>query len=282
MSDDIVTQLSARLDELTKRVDRIVAETSAPRPWWKWKPRTPMEVVALIGIPATFVVALYTFHEEVWMKVQRLDAATTMAAQARLEELQDLRQEIFVLQSRGQDSEIAALMEARQARRDRLVQDSFLYFQQQPAYFTKKEKILLAEELQLAQRQGDALQVVADVEGAGSIEKSDMARFKGSLLGANGPAQDLEAARTQFRVAMSHAEDYESESGRKQLWAKVSFHWLFTEMAYGGDCALAAPSARLLSGLLAEDPAYLATLDKSARELLVVFEDRCGPVPADR
>ena len=165
------------------------------------------------------------------------------------------------------DAEIAAILEAKAGRRDRLVGESFLYWTKQPYYFSKKETILLAEELQLQQRPGDALKVVASVEPVGVIESADLDRFKGSLFGAEGPSQDLEAARRHFKAALQHASQYSSAAGKQQLWAKI---------AYTG-CQHATPVADILGDLLADDPDgnNLGVVDAEARKLLEVEAARC-------
>ncbi|MCW8887328.1 MAG: hypothetical protein OQK12_19055, partial [Motiliproteus sp.] len=214
----------------------------------------------------------------VWLKVQRLDTATTSAAQDKLTELQDLRSEIFVLQARKNDAEIAAILEAKASRRDRLVKESFNYWSSQPKYFTKKETILLAEELQLQQRQSDALKVIDTVTAIGIIEKSDFDRFKASLYGAEGPSFNIDAARKHYKSAMRHASDHSSTAGKEQLWAKITYSWLFTELSRTNDCEQIKPIAETLTDLLADDPtAYnLGVLDADARKLLVVANDRCS------
>lgn len=278
-SDELVKQLVARLDETAKRLDHLEQDISSlkrPKPPW-YKPQTFQELITLIGIPAALVAVLFAFYDGVWLKMQRLDAATVSTAQNRLEELQDLRKELFIMQARGEDSEIAALVEAKQGRRDRLVQESFYYWQQQPAYFTKKETILLAEELQLQHRQNDALTVLENVNAVGSIENSDLDRFRASLYGAAGPQQNLKKARELFKSALKHASALESEAGKQQLWAKVAFHWLFVEMSNRTGCPAAQLPAEALHELLADDPEgyNLGVLDDTARTLMATYQSRC-------
>ena len=278
-SDELFTQLAARLDETAKRIDRIEQDISAlkqpKQPWYK--PQTAHEIITLIGIPAAFLAVCFAFYDGVWLKLQRLDAATVTTAQNRLEELQDLRKELFIMQARGEDAEIAALVEAKQSRRDRLVLESFRYWQQQPSYFTNKETILLAEELQLQQRQSDAIVVLEKVKVAGSIENSDLERFRASLYGAAGPAQDLNKARNLFKTAIKYADTLESEASKQQLWAKISFHWLFVELSNKTGCPAAKLPAEALQELLVNDPERynLGILDATARSLPATYKDRC-------
>lgn len=277
-SQEINRQMNSRLDEMSKRIDRLQAAIDAPKPKKVWyQPRTPGEFITFIGIPAALIAALWGFYDGVWLKLQRLDAATLTVAEERLIELQDLRSEIFVLQARQNDAEIAAILEAKASRRDRLVEESFRYWIRQPAYFSKKETILLAEELQLQQRQGDALDVIATVEPVGIIESADLDRFKGSLYGAEGPSQDLEAAREHYKAALQHASQHSSEAGKQQLWAKITYSWLFTELSNRTGCQHSAPAAEILGGLLADDPdGYnLGAADAEARQLLEVEAARC-------
>jgi hypothetical protein len=279
MSEDLHAQMSARLDEMSKRIDRLQSAIDTPKPKKVWyQPTTPGEFIAFIGIPAALVAALWGFYDGVWLKLQRLDAATLTVAQDRLVELQDLRSEIFVLQARQNDAEIAATLEAKASRRDRLVEESFVYWITQPSYFSKKETILLAEELQLQQRQADALKVIATVAAVGIIESADLDRFKGSLYGAEGPSQDLEAARRHYKAALQHASQHSSEAGKQQLWAKINYSWLFTELSNRTGCQHAMPVADVLRELLDDDPdAYnLGVLDPEARKLLEVAATRCG------
>jgi hypothetical protein len=278
MSDEINAQISARLDEMSKRIDRLQSAIDAPKPKKVWyHPTTPGEFIAFIGIPAALIAALWGFYDGVWLKLQRLDAATLSVAQDRLVELQDLRSEIFVLQARQNDAESAAILEAKASRRDRLVEESFVYWIMQPSYFSKKETILLAEELQLQQRQADALRVIATVAPVGIIEHADLERFKGSLYGAEGPSQDLEAARSHYKAALQHASQHMSEAGKQQLWAKITYSWLFTELSNRTGCEHAVPVADTLREILADDPdGYnLGVVDPEARKLLEVEAARC-------
>lgn len=278
-SNELLKQLAVRLEETDKRIDRLeqnISSLKQPKPPW-YKPQTFHDLITLIGIPAAFLAVLFAFYDGVWLKLQRLDAATVTIAQNRLEELQDLRKELFIMQARGEDAEIAALVEAKQSRRERLVLDSFRYWQQQPAYFTNKETILLAEELQLQQRQSDAIAVLENVKAEGSIESSDLSRFRASLYGAAGPKQNLKKARDLFKNALKHADTLESEAGKQQLWAKVAFHWLFVEMSNNTGCPAAKLPAEALDALLANDPEgyNLGVLDATARTLIATYQDRC-------
>ena len=273
MSDAVLEQMSKRLDEMSKRLDKL--ETSPKKPWYKVK--SPSDLLFVIGLPAALIAATYGFYDGVYLKLQRLDQATVAVAQDKLSELQDLRSEIFVLQARGADAEIAAILEAKASRRDRLVKESYAYWQTHPRYFTDRETLLLAEELQLNGRIADALIVADTVPAVGPIAQADMARFKGSLLGAEGQTQDLDAARASFRQGLEHAGELDSQAGRDQLSSKISFSWLFMELSQQTGCENAAEPGNMLANLLADDPeAYnLGTLDEQARQLLFVHEERC-------
>ena len=278
MSDEAIKQLGSRLDEMSKRIDQLQIAVDSSKSKKKWyQPSSLKELSTLIGVPAAVIVALWGFYDGVWLKVQRLDSATISVAQNTLTELQNLRSEIFVLQARKNDAEVAAILEAKASRRDRLVNESFIYWSKQPKYFTKKETILLAEELQLQQRQNDALTVLETVTGIGNIEKADLDRFRGSLYGAEGPSFDLENARKYYKSAMQHASDNSSEAGKQQLWSKISYSWLFTELSNKSDCDQITKVANALSELLADDPnSYnLGVLDDGARKLIDVASDRC-------
>jgi hypothetical protein len=278
MSEETIRQLIARIDEMSKRIDQLQTSVDTPKPKKRWYiPTSFGELITFIGIPAALIATLWGFYDGVWLKLQRLDSATITQAQDKLTELQDLRSESFVLQARKDDAEDAALLEAKASRRDRLVTESFIYWSEQPSYFTKKEKILLAEELQLQQRQSDALKIVATVTAVGIIESADLDRFKGSLYGAEGPSHDLEAARKHYKSALQYASGYSSEAGKQQLWAKITFSWLFTELSNHSGCDQITPVAGLLADLLADDPnSYnLGVLEADARKLLVVATDRC-------
>lgn len=278
MSEETVNQLLARVDEMSKRIDQLQTAFDTPKPKKKWyKPATFGELITFIGIPAALIAALWGFYDGVWLKLQRLDSATITQAQDKLTELQGLRSEVFVLQARKNDAEVAAILEAKASRRDRLVKESFMYWSKQPLYFTKKETILLAEELQLQHRQSDALKIVATISPVGNIESADLDRFKGSLYGAEGSSHDLGAARTHYKSALQHASGHSSEAGKQQLWAKITFSWLFTELSNRSGCDKITPVTGLLTGLLADDPnSYnLGVNDTEARKLLMVAADRC-------
>ncbi|MEM8497910.1 MAG: hypothetical protein AAF542_07795 [Pseudomonadota bacterium] len=277
MLEDTVRQLSSRVDEMSKRIDQLQAAVDNPTQKKWYKPGNIGELITLIGVPAALIAALWGFYDGVWLKLQRLDSATISVAQDKLTELQDLRSEIFVLQARESDREIQAILEAKASRRDRLVHESFRYWSEQPSYFTKKETMLLAEELQLQHRQSDALKVVATITATGVIEKADMDRFKGSLYGAESPSQDMEAARTHYKSALKHAAEYSGEAGKQQLWSKVYFSLLFTELSNNSECKHVAPVAEALSLLLADDPTQynLGVNDSAARDLLEVAANRC-------
>lgn len=279
MSEETIRQLNARLDEMSKRIDQLQAASESPKPVKKWyQPSNFVEFSTLIGVPAALIAGLWGFYDGVWLKLQRLDSATTAAAQDKLTELQGLRSEIFLLQARRNDAEVAALLEAKASRRDRLVKESYLYWQAQPNYFTEKETMLLAQELQLQHRQPEALEVLNTVTAVGSIQKADLDRFKGSLYGAEGVSFDLDSARQHYKSALTHASDHSSEAGRQQLWSKITYSWLVTELSNRSDCSHVAPVAEMLTDLLADDPDdyNLGVLAPDARKLIEVAYDRCS------
>jgi len=84
MSEEVNRQMSARLDEMAKRIDRLQSTIDAPKPKKPWyKPTTPGEFITFIGIPVALIAALWGFYDGVWLKLQRLDAATLTVAQDR-------------------------------------------------------------------------------------------------------------------------------------------------------------------------------------------------------
>ncbi len=274
MSDLLQEQLSKRLDEMSRRIDAL--ERPAQSRWYV--PKGPSDLIFLIGFPAALLAAVYAFYDGFYLKLQKLDAATVAVAQDKLGELQELRSEIFVLQARGEDAEIAAIVEAKASRRDRLVQESYRYWQAQPGYFTRRETILLAEELQLGGKQPEALEVIDGVKAATPIEKADLARFRASLMGAESEATDLPAARAEFKNALKFSEELDSETGRQQMWAKITYGWLFMELSQNTGCEHSQPVAEILGDLLDNDPdGYnLGVLDEQARMMMATNEARCS------
>ncbi|QJF51072.1 hypothetical protein [Roseobacter ponti] len=232
----------------------------------------------MVCLPAAFVVAACRFYGRVRLKMQLPDVATVAVARGRLSELQDLRAEIFIQQAVGADAGIAGLLEARASCRDRLVQESRRYRVALPGYFTDRETLLPAEEQHLSGRPVEALEVVTALNAEGLVQLADMARFRGSLPGAQGPAQDLEAAREAFKNARGHGENLASEAGRQQIRAKETCSQLFMGLSENIGCDWSAPFADVLKDLLENDPdaCNLRVLDGDARMMPTTFEAHCS------
>lgn len=279
MQDESLPEIEVRLDEIAARVDQLEktgGSKKSNKPWYK--PSTPTELIAFIGLPAALIAASWGFYDGVWLRLQRLDAATVAVAQDNLTELQDLRSEIFVLNAREKDAESAAILEAKRSRIDRLVGESYAYWKSQPSYFTNNETLLLAEALQLQSRQQDAIEVVSKVQADGPIEKADLERFKGSLYGAESSVQNLETAREHYKQALQHAAGHTSEAGKQQLFAKITYSWLFTELSNRSSCEQVKPVAETLAEIQGNDPdGYnLGILNDEAQKLLKTAGELCA------
>ncbi len=112
----------------------------------------------------------------------------------------------------------------------------------------------------------------------GDIESADLDRFRGSLHGAEGSAQNLDSAREYYKSALRHASKHSSEAGKQQLRAKITFSWLFTELNNRTGCERSTPVADSLSELLVNDPdGYNRGVNNaSAHSLLEAQAERCG------
>lgn len=90
--------------------------------------------------------------------------------------------------------------------------------------------------------------------------------------------QNLETARKHYKQALQHADNHNSEAGKQQLFAKITYSWLFTELSNRSSCDKIAPVADTLGEILDNDPDRynLGVLDKNARMMVETAEARCA------
>ena len=203
MSDEDKSEMGAlhwRINQLETRLTAL--ETPKSRGFFAiedWK-----DAVKVFGLPLAFFLACYTFYDDIYLRVLKRDTATVEAVQNKIAELQSLNAEMYMLNVAGRSEDVSAIMEAKRGRRQRLIGETYEYWNRRPDYFTPSEKQMLANELLMQSKTDLALAVAEDYadEIVTPIEKANLALFEGRILGKEGPAFDLEAARAKFEESL--------------------------------------------------------------------------------
>lgn len=270
--------LRAENDRLRARLsafERSAEDSRRGKRWYSdndWK-----DWVKLSGLPLAVVLACYTFYDDVYLRYKGQDRATVSAIESNLREIQKLNEKAYALNEADGLSGSSSFEAANAGLRQRLVSQTFAYWQQQPDFFQPSEAQILADQLLQQGRTKDAWQIAETLDSAArtATDRVNLATFKGRILAAEGDAFDLEAARKQLGVAYGMTDDVAVSSRALALRRMIVQYRVQMELYYEQPCEGIGPlvealEAWTLDGTPAED-----TQDREARRLFETYAARC-------
>ncbi|PHQ70345.1 MAG: hypothetical protein COB93_05695, partial [Sneathiella sp.] len=157
MTEKTNTEISERdLDNIYHRIKSL--EKTSKKPGFfnlgSWK-----DLLILCGLPLAMITGALTFYDQVWTRADKDLAAEATVALRKLDTLQGLNAEIFQLSFTGRDGEASVILEAKRGHRQRLVNDIYGFWVQQPTYFTWHDKQSLANDLLMQHRSDLSLEI---------------------------------------------------------------------------------------------------------------------------
>ena len=223
INDDI----EKRLLKAETKIDLLV-EHITPRPMPFWKRLLSLETVRnllyLVGLPVTILLAYDSFDREILNAQKNRNLEQKNIAIDRLDKLQDIKTEIYRLQSEGNETTAFAIIEGKRGRIERLTDAVYSAWKEQPEMLRRYDLNALAEALLEQGRTDHALEVAQVVETStlGPIDQIDQLIFNARIQFALGPAHDMEAARDHLRAAIPVVEKIEREGNKMLMMEKIS------------------------------------------------------------
>lgn len=265
----------AQLDSLAK--DR----TPAPKPLWKRLPtlETIRNIIYLIGLPVTVVLAYQAFDREILNAQKTRDLAQKDTAIERLDQLQDINTEIYRLQTQGDNDTAFAIIEAKRGRIARLTDTVYSSWKDLPDMLGRYDLNALAEALLVQGRTGDAFEVssTVDTTALGPIDQIDQLILNARIQFALGPAHDMEAARESLRAATPLLEQIERKGQMLLMLEKIAVIRLSNEYWRNTDCEKLLQIAAGLREVNAENMAAGAYRDRFGVDItLEGVKHKCG------
>ena len=270
--EDELNHLRKEVDQLQRELKRVRKKSS----FWAvsdWK-----DALKLSGLPLAFLLGLYTFYDDVWLRWRGQDAATVAQVVDSLARLQALDQTTFVRQASGDMEGASAVDAAQRGQRERLVARAFAFWQRSPDFFQRSELDTLAHHLILQGRTGDALAVINALmpQARDAYDRADLWLKKARAYAAKGDVFDLDAARTALDEAVLAAEMISARGTRASAITHISFYRVFMELQNEQECTHITPYMRMLKDMSAEGTPAESGIDKQIAQLGEVYVDRCG------
>lgn len=265
-------RLRARLSAFERSADEARRDKRwySDNSWQDW--------VKLSGLPLAFVLACYTFYDDVYLRFKGQDRATISAIESNLREMQKLNEKAYALNETDGISGAGSFEAANAGLRQRLGSQTFAYWQQQPDFFQPSEAQILADQLLLQGRTKDAWQIAETLESSArsASDRVELALFKGRILGAEGDAFDLAAARKQLGAAYAMTDEVAVSSRalvqrRTILQYRVQMELYYEQPCEGIGPLVEALEVWTLDGTPAED-----AQDRGARRLIETYAARCA------
>ncbi|APE42819.1 hypothetical protein BOO69_04825 [Sulfitobacter alexandrii] len=273
------TDLRAENDRLRARLsafERAAEENNRDKRWYS--DNTWQDWVKLSGLPLAFVLACYTFYDDVYLRYMGRDSATLGTIESNLREIQKLNEKAYALNESDSLSGAQGFEAANLGLRQRLASQTFGHWQDHPGFFQPAEAQILADQLLLLGRTRDAWAVAETLDdGARSAsERVELALFRGRILGAEGDAFDLDAARKQLGEAYALTDEVAVSSRALALRRMILQYRVHMELYYEQPCDKIGPlvealEAWTLDGTPAED-----AQDRNARRLIETYTARCA------
>lgn len=271
--------LRAENDRLRARLsafERAAEETSRTTRWYSgndWK-----DWVKLSGLPLAFALACYTFYDDVYLRYMGQDRATIDTIEDNLREIQKLNEKAYALNAADEVSGASGFEAANMGLRQRLVGQTFDYWQQQPDFFQPTEAQILADQLLLQGRTKDAWLIAQTLDDTArtATDRVNLAAFKGRILGAEGDAFDLEAARRQLGVAYGMTDDIAVSSRALALRRMILQYRVQMELYYEQDCDMIGPLVETLEAWTLDGTPLADAEDRKATLLIAEYRSDCA------
>lgn len=250
------------------------AEGDAPKPPL-WRRLASIDgiknVLYVVGIPVLVVGAYDQFSREIWNSNAIAQAEARDTAVGKLEELQAINAELYMMQARGEGSVAFAQVEATRGRIHRLTDEIHAIFSEQPDSFGRFETYTLAEALMAKGDTKAAYTVATTVDQAklGVIEQADHEILFARIRFAEGDGYDLEKGRSHIRAAGRIAGTLPDVGRRTTMEEKILAVRAINELWRVG-CETGAPMAEGLAELVQATPDVPDTDPVRANTLTVI------------
>mgnify|MGYP002735284197 CR=1 FL=1 len=235
------------------------------------------DALKVCGLPLAFALAVFSFYDDVWLRLRQQDAASVNKVVDGLAKLQALDQTIFSHQADGDMDSVAAVDAAQRGLRERLVSQAFDHWKRTPDFFQRGELDTLAHHLILQGRTRDALQVIDALlaQARSPFERADVLLKKGRAHGAEGDAFDLAQARDALRAAIEAAETIPARGTRLSAITNITHYSAFLELWYEQPCESIAPYMLALQEMSVAGTPAESMIDKDIAILQEIYEGRC-------
>jgi len=276
-------QKQDELEKLKKRVAELEKEASDDDPpktgfqkLLAWLDVSSLEkTIKLIGAPVAIVAALALFWDEIWLASQGRDKASVAKVEENIAELVSLDEKYYVREAEGKSASAAASESALIARRERLIDETFEHWTDNPTYFRPAELQILTHHLILQNRTDDALKVYGDYEAQleGPAQRVMGLWLEARIYARQGPVQNLDVARDKIRDAFALSADIPTAGERVPMQGQLVYLRAIIELDRAEDCEAAAPFVATLEELAPEDRTGQTQL--AAQDMRTQYDTAC-------
>lgn len=265
--DDQISDIRIRLHNLE--------ENDKPKPAWK----RIIGDVQTAAIVLTVIGGGITFYDLVYLKWKDRAQQEANSAIGWVRDLEDINEDVYRLNIEGKTEDVSALLEAKQGRRERVINETYLFWTRRPDDFYPREKQTIANSLSEIGLYEEALEITEDLkdEYVSVVDRSDLSMFEGRILSARNGEGDMEAARQKFKSAMQIATELDRIARTEDLWVKTAYIWLYWELDNLSDCEHVLPVAHALRELVQRPdfPVRIEGLAEESDDYIAVALDRC-------
>lgn len=271
----MTTSLDNQIEDIRTRLHNL-EENDKPKPRWK----RIIGDVQTAAVVLTVIGGAITFYDQVYLRWKDRAQQEANTAIGWVRDLEEINEDVYRLNIENKTQDVSAILEAKQGRRERIINETYLFWTRRPNDFYPREKQTIANSLAEIGLYDEALDMIDDLkdEYVSIVDRADLNMFEGRVLSARNGEGDMDAAREKFKSAMRIASELERQTKTENLWAKTTHIWLYWELENLSDCEHVIPVAGALGELVqrSDFPVRIEGLAEDSDGYIAVAADRCA------
>lgn len=279
------------MDEIEKRLwlDR-VSKLEDELSHLKGKPKDPIakiiglveKMIKFVGIPAAIIAAFIQFDQSILNRDEFKRINDEVIALQKIERMEDINSDIYMLLVQEKTDLMAAQLEAKKGRINRLTEDIYGYWVMYPDMYGYYEKITVIAALNQKSENDKAIAVLNSIDASTltELEQIDHLILIARTYFTKGPALNVEKARENLILAAKRAQTLSSVSQSTSMYEKILSVRIINELYYQTECPKVEPLYEMLETDLRSLPADVGLYASNralSDEAVKLYKDICEP-----
>lgn len=254
------------MDEIEKklwleRVTKLEEELSN----LKGRPKDPIakiigwveKMIKFVGIPTAIIAAFIQFDQSILNRDEFKRLNDEVMALQKIERMEDINSDVYTLLAQEKNDVVAAQLEAKKGRIDRLTEDIYKYWEMYPDMYGYYEKVTVIAALNQKSENDKAIAVLNSIDPStlNEVERIDHLVLIARTYFTKGPELNVEKARENLVLAVKKAQALSSDSQSFSMYEKILSVRIINELYYQTECSKVKPLYDTLESDLRSLPA---------------------------